>query len=189
MSRTAAALLTLTIGLVLGAAVHILAIFGIPRLGSEDAYSRFATATEDGQAYVLDTAGAVPDLPFPDPSTAVSVCAFDLAKGPVRVRAPVREGFASLTIHARGGGVAYAVTDRAAVRGLIELSVLTQKQLDDVQAEEDEDAPVRGLRLVSPTEQGLVVVRILAMQPSQMPAARATVAQMTCGPLGDAAAP
>ena len=44
-------------------------------------------------------------------------CAFDLEDGPVRVSTKTNALFQSLSFHARGGSVFFAVTDRAAVRG------------------------------------------------------------------------
>ena len=59
----------------------------------------------------------------------------------------------------------FAVTDRAAVRGELELVVMTRRQLDEALASEDEDEPSRDVRIVAPRGEGLVIVRVARALP------------------------
>jgi hypothetical protein len=74
-----------------------------------------------------------------------------------------------LTLHRRGGGVLYAITDRAAIRGVIEFLVMTEEQRDERIAARRRGEAVRELRIVSDTQQGLIVARVLAGGPPTAP--------------------
>jgi hypothetical protein len=80
--------------------------------------------------------------------------------------------------------VVYAVTDRAAQRGVIEFVVLNRQQFDERAARDDDGDSQRELRVVSPALQGIVVARALVRQPSDRPGAQALVSAMACGGAG-----
>lgn len=164
-------------GLSLGAVVHILTVLAVPVFSEKDAAAAFAEHGEQGRAERVDLA-AVGDA---DPFTVVAACAYDLAAGPFRVSARTGDVVLSLSLHRRGGGVTYALTDRAAVRGLIEFVVLTPRQLEDRLARDDEGDSQRELRVVSPGETGIIVARALIRRPSDRPEAEALVAGVACG--------
>lgn len=167
-------------GLVLGAVVHILSIFAIPELAQRNAYARFSPSGEQSELLFPHT-GTRPTLPQPDPAVAVAVCAFDLRKGPVVAAAQLDASFASLSVHAREGQVLYAVTDQAAIRGQMRLTLMSQAYFDEFVAD-SEEATTSALRVITRAEQGLVVIRVLAGFPSQMPEARQAAQSLTCTP-------
>jgi uncharacterized membrane protein len=173
-------------GLALAGIAHLSAVLAIPWLAERDALTRLAaTATADHSVVVQAAAGrpdggAEPWLPQPDPAVAVGACAFNLADGPMRVSARMGSLFESLSVHGRGTGAFYAVTDRAAVRGALDLVILTQRQLDEILAREEEDEPSRDVRIVAPTLRGFVVVRALAGLPSERPAADEAARSVAC---------
>ncbi len=74
----------------------------------------------------------------------------------------------------------FAVTDRAAVRGELEIVVMTRRQLDEALAEEDEDEPSRDVRIVAPRQEGLIVVRAAAPFPSQRREAEEAAKAVSC---------
>lgn len=168
--------LTLT-GLALAAFIHIVIVFAVPGLSEKDAANLFAEHGEQGKAERINLA-AVADS---DPFTAIAACAYDLGAGPFRVSARTGDSLLSLSLHRRGGGVAYAITDRAAVRGLIEFVVLTPRQLEERLARDDEGDSIRELRVVSPGETGLIVARALIRRPSDRAEAEALVSGVACG--------
>jgi uncharacterized membrane protein len=167
MSDRARFVLATLTGLVLAAIVHVVAVLLMPWLSERDAYSRLrATLTADRSELVAAPGAADSWLPHPDPAVAVAACAYQLDEGPVRISAKTGALFQSLSFHARGGGAYFAVTDRAAVRGALEIVVMTRHQLDETLALEDLDEPSRDVRIVAPNPQGVVVVRALAAFPS-----------------------
>jgi uncharacterized membrane protein len=169
-------------GLVLGAMVHLVTILLVPHLALHDAVSRFSELGGEGKAERI----APLSLPFPlvdhDAATALAACGFDLAEGPVRVFARTGSVPLGLSIHRRGGGVAYAITDRAAIRGVIEFVLLTPAQLAERVAREDEGDGARELRVTLNAPQGLVLARALVRRPSDRADAEALVSDVTCGP-------
>ena len=153
---------------VLAGIVHLATVLAIPHLAEKDAFSRLrATLSTDRSEIVAAPGDQGTWLPYPDPDVALSTCAYTLDEGPVRVSARTGALFQSLSLHARTGGVFFAITDRAAIRGALDLVVMTRRQLDEALASEDPDEPSRDVRIVSPAREGLVVVRVLAVFPSQ----------------------
>ncbi|MCJ2008646.1 hypothetical protein [Methylobacterium sp. J-092] len=173
-------------GLALAGIVHVATVLAIPALSETDALTR-ARSSESlehpQRVYTLATHGeAAPAeawLPIPDPSVAVGVCAYDLDDGPMRVSARTGAMMLSLAVHGRKGAF-YAVTDQAAVRGALDLVVLTRAQYDAALASDDENEPSRDVRIVAPSDQGFVVVRVIAALPSQRQAANDAVQAVSC---------
>ena len=116
-----------------------------------------------------------------DPNSVAAVCSYDLAAGPLRVVARTGSLPLGLTVHRRGGGVAYAITDRAAIRGVLEFVVMTQEQLDERLANDEEGETSRELRVVSPSLQGLVVARVVVRRAFDRSEAEALATGVACG--------
>lgn len=173
-------------GLVLAGLVHIAAVFGIPWLSERDAFSRLrATVSAERSELVAAPGPNAPGspatwLPRPDPAVAVAACAYNLDEGALRISTKTGQLFESLSFHSRGGGVYYAVTDRAAVRSALDLLVMTRPQLDEALAREDEEDPSRDVRIVAPNREGLVIVRVLASWPSQRSQAEEAAKSVSC---------
>jgi uncharacterized membrane protein len=180
-------------GIVLALGVHIAIVLALPRFAENDAFSRLRSTMEAGNAVPIAAPGGTDTwVPLPDPAAAVAACAYDLREGPVRIAAKTGALFQSLSFHARGGGVYFAVTDRAAVRGELDLVVMTRRQLDEALAAEDEADPTRDVRIVAPRPEGFVIVRVLAPSPSLRSQAEEAARTVACTIEGDdepAAAP
>ncbi len=168
-------------GLVIAVGIHIAAILASPHLADQDAFSKVqATLTADKAQIVSAPGGANTWLPSPDPATAVATCAFDLRNGPMRVTTRAGSLPLSFSFHKETGGVFFAVTDRAAVRGELEIVAMTARQLDEARAAEDENDPSRDVRIVAPEVQGFVIVRVVAPAPSLRPQAEDMAKGVSC---------
>jgi uncharacterized membrane protein len=169
----------------LAGVAHLGTILLIPRYAALDSASIFVGSGAEGRADLINNLSeqdvAIIDA---DPLTAVGICGFDLADGPLRVNARSGQTPLALSVHVRGGGVFYAVTDKAAQRGMIEFVVLDQLQLDERLARDDDGDTARELHVVAPARQGIVVARALVRQPSDRPVAEALVKAMACGAAG-----
>jgi uncharacterized membrane protein len=169
-------------GLVLAGIVHILTILLIPPLSERDAASAYAMLGGNGKAELVSAQGSqLPVIQDADPAVVTAVCGYDLMAGPMRVVARAGALPLGLTLHRRGGGVIYAITDRAAIRGVVEFVVMTEAQLDERVARDEEDQAVRELRVVSDTPQGLIVARVLSKLPSDRGDAEALATGVACG--------
>ena len=173
-------LLATVCGLVLAGIVHISAVLSVPWLSEQDAFSRLRGTLAADRSEIIAARGKETWLPRPDPAASVAACAYNLNEGPLRVSARTSPMFESLSFHARGGGIFYAVTDRAAVRGALDLVVMTRRQLDEAQTNEDEDEPSRDVRIVAPRLEGLVIVRVVAPLPSQREQAETAAKSVSC---------
>ena len=173
-------------GLVLAGLVHGATVLLIPRLAEADALSRARTGENLDHPLAINTVAAgdtTPPveawLPIPDPAVAVGLCAYDLSEGPMRVSARTGSLMLSLAVHGPRGAF-YAVTDQAAVRGALDLVVLTRAQYDEALANADEDEVSHDVRIVAGDTRGFVVVRVIAALPSQRAAADAAVQAISC---------
>jgi uncharacterized membrane protein len=175
-------LLATLAGLVLAGIVHIVTILLIPVLSGSDAAHAYRALGTGGRAELI--ASVERNLPLPreaDAATVTAVCSYDLASGPMRVVARAGTLPLGLTLHRRGGGVIYAITDRAAIRGVVEFVVMTEEQRDERIARDEEGEAARELRVVSDTDQGLIVARVLVRQPSDRADAEALASSVACG--------
>lgn len=175
------------LGVVLGAAmiaalVHIAAILIIPLYATRDAFARLTPLGPVNATIALEQPGPRARLlPYRDPAVASAFCRFDLANGPLRVKAPADgSGFVSLSFHTRRGGIFYAITDRAATHGGLEALVVTEMQLRGLEAKDDEDTPVQDLRVVSTATEGFVMIRAFSEEPSLYPRAESQARALTC---------
>jgi uncharacterized membrane protein len=188
-ARIAAALrrfaLTTLAGLVLAGIVHIVAVLLVPVFSDSDAASAYLALGAGGRAELVTGAAArqrgLPEPRETDPAAVVAVCGYDLAGGPMRVVARTGALPLGLTLHRRGGGVIYAITDRAAIRGVVEFLVMTQEQRDERAARDEEGETSRELRIVSDSPQGVIVARVLAKRPSDRDDAEALATGVACG--------
>jgi uncharacterized membrane protein len=167
---------------IVGALVHFIAILVIPIVATRDAYARLEDLGPVGATIALARPSPTERrFPYADPALASAFCRFDLAAGPVRVKAPVgRAGFASLSFHTRRGAVFYALTDKAATHGLMEAVIVTPSQLRALAAHDDEDNPSQDLRIVSATNEGFVLMRAFSELPSLYAVAEAQAKSLSC---------
>ncbi|KPF65899.1 hypothetical protein IP69_16930 [Bosea sp. AAP35] len=176
-------LLTTLAGLVLAGIVHIVTVLLIPVLSTSDANHAYRALGAGGRADLVSTgdARALPQPREADAASVTAVCSYDLTAGPMRVVARAGTLPLGLTLHRRGGGVIYAITDRAAIRGVVEFLVMTEEQRDERMARDDEGEAARELRVVSDTDQGLIVARVLVRHPSDRADAEALATGIACG--------
>ena len=169
-------------GIVLGGMVHLATVLALPATASRDAYSRLMPIAQVNTVVPLPApAPATALLPFMDPAFATAVCRYDLTAAPLKLTVPVSQAYTSVSFYTRKGIAYYAINDRAAGRRVIELDLMTAQQHADMPEEEDVTAADR-LIVESPTPTGLIVLKALAAEPGQMPAARRTLSGARCRP-------
>jgi uncharacterized membrane protein len=177
--------MTTLAGLLLAAIVHIVTVLLIPKLAQRDAAHAFGQLGAGGHAELVSVgSGTRPAVLEADRHTVTAICGYDLGNGPLRVTARTGTLALGITLHRHTGGVVYAITDRAAIRGVLEFIVLTAAQYDERVANDEDGETSRELRVVSDSERGLVVVRVLAKQASDRPDAEALATGVQCGPAG-----
>jgi uncharacterized membrane protein len=172
-------LLTLA-GTVLGGIVHLATILFLPRTATNDAYTRLTPiATVNVLVPLAQPSPDTAVMPFMDPAFATGVCRYDLSNGPLKFSAPISQAYTSVSFYTRYGSAYYAITDRAAGRRAIELDLMTEQQRRQVPEDEEVTAADR-LIVESPTLTGLIIVRALGTEPSQLVMARRAIAGSKC---------
>jgi uncharacterized membrane protein len=171
---------TIIAGVLLGLIVHLVAVLALPRIATQDAYSRLTPMTKLNavtQLAIADPANA--PMPFMDPAFAIAICRYDLSGGPIKLTVPVSQAYTSVSFYTRNEVAYYAINDRSAGRKVIELDLMTEAQHAELPEEEDVTSADR-LIIDSPTETGLIVMKALAPEPGLMPQAQASLAASRC---------
>ncbi|MFH6785462.1 MULTISPECIES: DUF1254 domain-containing protein [Methylobacterium] len=173
-------------GLVLAGLVHVATVLAIPYLSTGDAFARSRTTLANDTSVLVHAAetggpaeAAEGWLPRQDPAVAVGICAYDLDDGPVRITAETGPLLETIALHGRNGAY-YAITDQAALRGTVELVIMTKRQFDEALATADEDERNRDVRIIAPSREGFVSVRVLAALPSQQAQANEAARSVSC---------
>src|SRR3954447_24876629 len=166
--------------LLLAGIVHLGTVLILPRMASQDAYARVSAIAPVNAVVPLPT--PTPEnavLPFMDPAFEVSICRYDLSRGPLKFSVPISQAYTSVSFYTRADIAYYAINDRAAGRRVIELDLMTSAQRSDLQDTEEVTAADR-LIVESPTQTGLVLIKALAPEPGMLPVARGSVAAARC---------
>ena len=181
-------LFTIVAGVVLGLVVHLVSVLALPRIATQDAYSRLTPMTKLNGVTQLPAADPSNTLmPYLDPAFAVAICRYDLSGGPIKLTVPVSQAYTSVSFYTRNEIAYYAINDRSAGKKVIELDLMTQAQHDALPEDEEITAADR-LIIDSPATTGLIVMKALAAERGLMPQAQATLAAASCGPQTEAPA-
>jgi len=173
-------LFTVIAGVLLGLIVHLVSVLALPRIATQDAYSRLTPITKLNTVSVLAPADpANTMMPFLDPALAVAVCRYDLSLGSIKLTVPVSQAYTSVSFYTRNELAYYAINDRSAGKKVIELDLMTEAQHNALPEDEDVTAADR-LIIDSPTTTGLIVLKALAPEPGLMPQAQASLAASKC---------
>jgi uncharacterized membrane protein len=167
-------------GLLLGGIVHLGTVLMLPAMATQDAYARVSAVAPVNA--VIPIPPPTPEkavMPFMDPAFAVSVCRYDLSRGPLKFSVPISPAYTSVSFYTRSDVAYYAINDRAAGRRVIELDLMTSEQRAALPENEEITAADR-LIVTSPTSTGLIVIRALAPEAGLVPAARAALAAAQC---------
>jgi len=178
-------LFTIIAGVLLGGVVHLVSVLALPRIATQDAYSRLTPTTKLNA--VTQLAPADPNntlMPFLDPAFAVAVCRYDLSSGPIKLTVPVSQAYTSVSFYTRNEVAYYAINDRSAGKKVIELDLMTEAQHNDLPEDEEITAADR-LIIDSPTATGLIVLKALAPEPGLMPQAQGSLAASKCAEQAD----
>ncbi len=109
----------------------------------------------------------------PSPDLAYASCAFDLSKGPVRVKAAKASDYMSVSVYAANSDNIFAINDRQAPDG-VDLIIVGKGQV----------APTGAAIVVqSPTQRGIVLERRLAPSAQAFAAADMARKKGVCTPL------
>src|SRR6266403_1930130 len=173
-------LFTIIAGVLLGGVVHLVSVLALPRIATQDAYSRLTPMTKLNAVTPLPLADPNnAPMPFMDPAFAIAICRYDLSSGSLKLTVPVSQAYTSVSFYTRNEVAYYAINDRSAGRKVIELDLMTAEQ--HAQLPEDEEVTAADRLIIdSPSATGLIVMKALAPEPGLMPQAQASLAASSC---------
>src|SRR5262249_35502180 len=172
--------LTIVAGIILGGIVHLVSVLALPRIATQDAYSRLTPMTELNAVTALPSADpSNSPMPFMDPAFAMAICRYDLSTGPIKLTVPVSQAYTSVSFYTRNEVAYYAINDRSAGKKVIELDLMTEAQHNELPEDEELTAAAR-LIIDSPSTTGLIMLKALAAEPGLMPQAQASLAAASC---------
>ena len=161
--------------------VHLASLLALPGFATNDAYARLGRDAPVDQVTPLTQAQvAALGLPFYDRSFETAVCKYDLSAGVLRLRAPSPDTMLLVTLIARGGNVYFSVSDRAAIKGLVEVLVGTDAQIEQIEASDKDDEVLGELRVRAPKPQGVALIRVFAPDETGKARAAEDAAQASC---------
>ena len=176
---------TILAGVLLGLIVHLVSVLALPKIASEDAYSRLTPLSKLNAVTPLPAADPSNTLmPYLDPAFAVAICRYDLSDGPLKLKVPVSQAYTSVSFYTRNELAYYAINDRSAGKKVIELDLMTEAQHSDLPEEEDVTSADR-LIIDSPTTTGLIVLKALAPEPGLLAQAQTSLALSSCSVQAD----
>jgi uncharacterized membrane protein len=171
---------TILAGVLLGGIVHLVSVLALPRIATEDAYSRLTPLTKVNAVSPLPLADPGNTLmPYMDPAFALAVCRYDLSNGPIKLKVPVSQAYTSVSFYTRDDIAYYAINDRSAGKTVIELDLMTEAQHNDLPEDENVTAADR-LIIDSPSTTGLILMKALAPEPGLMAQAQASLKASSC---------
>ena len=105
-------LFTIIAGVLLGGVVHLVSVLALPRIATQDAYSRLTPMTKLNAVTPLPPADPNNTLmPFMDPAFAVAICRYDLSGGSIKLAVPVSQAYTSVSFYTRNEVAYYAIND------------------------------------------------------------------------------
>ena len=185
MIRPLSILVGAAIVLLVAGLTHLTAILLLPKVATRDAFDLLSGLGGTDHMEIFPPARPGDTLiPLRDPATVQGLCVFDLGRGPVRVKTQTEEGrLLTLSFRTQEGRIFYSMTDRAALRGTIDIRLVTAAQLADIAGQDDEDEGLpEELRLQSPSLRGLVVATALIARPSERTDAESRIVAISCKP-------
>lgn len=171
--------LALFVFVLMAGLAHVASLFALPRFLPNDLFSRLEASSPLNTLAMVDDK-ALRALPHADPAFAVAVCRYDLAEGPLRIRAPLSETFLVIVFAERHRGIFSSVSDRAATGGALDVVLATAPQLQRIAKLDDEDQAIEEIRVSAPRAQGVAMLKVFVDRPSSRARAEAVLREARC---------
>lgn len=154
---------------------HAATVWLVPRAIMHRVIGGVAAQAGDGVLRPPPIDAAARRVVLPNPDLLYALCAYDVGRAPLRVRAdPGAPGYWSVALYASSTDTWFVLNDRQAAGRPVDLLV-TGPQAAGV--------PAGATRVVSPTARGLLLMRVLVTgEPGQRAAAEAARGSLRCEP-------
>jgi uncharacterized membrane protein len=168
------------LGLLGAAIVHITVLLLLPAISERDVWSRLADVGGLFKVVsVSDQTVGERVLRLTDPYFEAAACRFDLTEGLAHVRASGRIPYWSISVYDRNGQNIYSFNDHSTAAGDLDLLVLSPVQMMELRKELPKEFE-QSVFVETPIEEGMVVVRGFAPDPSWKPSVSAYIKGVAC---------
>lgn len=163
--------------------IHILTVFGVPYVATQDAWARLSKISGNNELSVLPIAVNDTPLPFMAPDIAYAFCRYDLSERNVTVEAPLGDASWSIAVSGRYGENFYFISGAEAKRRELRLLLVPRARLaQEVSTELSQEGEEQSI-VIAPAETGLVVLRAPIRGPSFKEQTVNLLKQAKCGVL------
>lgn len=161
--------------------VHIATVFAMPYLYRTDAYTRLARTMPANAFVILPQAKPRAQvLPFQMPDSRYAICRYDVAEGPLSVKAVLAEPGWMLTAYAQSGETFYAMPATEQRRLNVNLLILPPGNRFLGPIAEARSADPDMSQVTSPSRRGLIVVQAPLKGRTYMAELEANLARANC---------
>ncbi len=174
--------LSVLVGLVGAALLHLVIILSLPSFSERDAYSR---VLGEGQPFRFHALGTRPDsagLAKEDPFLDAAVCAFDLTEAPVRLSADTGVPFWSLATFDAASNETFSINDRTSSGGVLDVIVATPVQATALRKAMPASL-MQSIIVETQQPQGYAVLRVAALSHSVRAITADFLAGADCSPM------
>jgi len=172
----------IVLGLVLTGLIHIVAVLTLPMLAPKNAHARLAALGPANTMIELpEAAPGHQVMPMMAPDVRYAFCRFDLANGPVRLKATVPDDLWLIALYTPEGDNFYSVAGADMKRSDIDLVITGADQTVE---EAGVDAPESSDEVVvvnSPVTEGIALIRAPLVGPSRSARAEQALKTTFCG--------
>lgn len=175
-------LLSIAIGLVGAAIVHIVIILALPLWTGKDAWTRVREMGAQNRFYSLANEQNPTGLFNDDPNIRTAVCHFDISNAPVRITASGDVAVWTVSAYDASSNETFSMNDRSSIGEDVDIAFVTPAQMLQMRRAMPE-ALERSVLVELKRAEGYVALRAIAPLPSQEPAARAFLANALCSSL------
>ena len=175
--------LNIVLGLVLAGLIHIVSVLTLPMLAPKNAYARIAAIGPANT--MIELPAAAPGrqvMPMIAPDVRYAFSRFDLANGPVRLKATVPDDLWLIALYTPEGDNFYSVAGADMKRAEIDLVITGADQTVE---EAGVDAPESSDEVIvvnSPVTKGIALIRAPLVGPSRAARAEQALKSTFCGP-------
>ncbi|QPC87200.1 DUF1254 domain-containing protein [Mesorhizobium sp. NBSH29] len=168
----------IAVGLVGAGIVHITILMMLPTFSARDAWSRLATLGDLYEAERVVAGGPVMVQPA-DPFFLTVACRFDLHDGIAHLTADGSLPFWSASIYDRHGQNIYSFNDRTTSDNALDFVIAAPLQMIELRKNLPADLET-AVFVEADIDEGIVMVRAFAPDPSIRPGVEATLDGLTC---------
>ena len=175
--------LYIVLGLVLAGLIHIAAVLTLPLLAPRNAQARLAALGPTNTMIELPpVAPGRQVMPMMAPDVRYAFCRFDLANGPIRLKATIADELWLIALYTPQGENFYSVAGADMKRPQLDLIIITPDQTVE---EAGVDAPESSDEIVivnSPVTEGIALIRAPLAGPSRAGRTEEALKATSCNP-------